>query len=172
MKINTTSPLFQTLQDVAGYLRKMATSIASGWGVEHDQEGRHTWNDVAVTHRAVDFFGGGTLTWTVESTDVTQNRYGLLGNRMHWTLYVASTSTGGVANTALRVRIPGKYRAAYTSSHGAGFCRDAGTAQAGIVETVAGADYVDIYQADLGTWSAAAAGNTAVAFSILFEVTR
>lgn len=56
MKLST-APVFNTIEGCVVYLRKLATSIAAGWNVQHQPDGTH--GAVSVTGFT---FGGDTQT--------------------------------------------------------------------------------------------------------------
>jgi hypothetical protein len=155
------------------WLRTLVTSIAAGWAVEHTAEGRHNWNWTTPTFDATRFTGDGTVTWTVASDDRVFERYGLLGDLMHWTLQIALSSTGGTASPTLRVYLPDGYRLVGSTFHAAAYASDAGGYPDGVL--IAGSNdrrYVEVVQQDGTNWSNAATNTTYLYFSIMVRVTR
>lgn len=98
------------------------TPLAPGVGTATYQYDATTARWRLITHRqglamtrtfsAGDFFAGGTQTWSVDAADVVVDSYQLDGNMVEWTLRVASTTVGGVANSELRCTIPGGFSCA------------------------------------------------------------
>lgn len=61
---------------------------------------------------AGDYTGSGSMTWTVESGDVTHSRYLLRGRTLFWNTNINTTTVGNTLNTELRITIPGGLTAA------------------------------------------------------------
>lgn len=122
------------------------------------------------TYAAGNFTGSGAMTWDVASGDVTTNAYTLIGKTLLWNLYLATTSTGGVASSQLRATIPGGFTCAKTI-RGAYWYSDAGGAlTCGIYEVLAGDTFAKFFTASVGSWSAVAVNNTSVFATIPLEV--
>jgi hypothetical protein len=78
---------------------------------------------------AADYGGTGGVTWTVTAGHVLVNRYVIVGNVMHWQVYIAGSTVAGSGNL-LTMRIPAG-RTAYSGTaatsqlydgvHGPGF---------------------------------------------------
>ncbi len=152
-------------------LQQIVASVAAGWHVEHLGDGTHDWHWTTPAFDAQRFRGDGTVTWTVASADREFENYAILGDVMIWNLGVGATDTGGSASANLQITIPGGYRSVGTVRFPAGYLEDAGTVRRGVVKGNIDQHYVQISH-DAGTWSAAAAGNTSVYFSVIFRVMR
>ena len=172
MKLPSVPTGVTTLAGLITWLRTLAASIASAWAVEHAADGTHRWSLTTPTFDATRFTGDGTITWTVGSNDLSHERYGRLGSLMYWTLYLASTSTGGSASPYFHVRLPERYVLADSCLTGAGYTVDAGAAVNAVVQGVIGDNFVYVYKYDGSNWSAAAANNTQVSFQVWCEVTE
>lgn len=96
-----------------------ATPLAAGTGVasyvydDTTDRWRLTSHDqgaaIAITFAAGDYVGDGTITWTVESADVLDPCYTIVGKKMIISAAIGSSTTGGTASTELRFTIPGGY---------------------------------------------------------------
>lgn len=120
----------------------------------------------AVSFAAGNFTANGSMTWTVDSGDVTRNHYMLLGKTLLWNLFVISTTVGGTLNNQLKVAIPGGYTPQGSNS-GACWIYDNGVGVPGLWET--SGTTIIIYRADLANFTAAT-NVTQVRFSAVFEV--
>jgi len=122
------------------------------------------WN--GVTYGAGNFTGSGALTWTVDSGDVAVNRYTDIGTTMLWSLGVVATSTGGTANTELRVTLPASRTVSATTT---GTCAglDNGTEVHSVWTATAGNTYVSFFRTISGAnWSNASTNATALRCTI------
>lgn len=121
------------------------------------------------TYASGNFTASGSMTWTVDSGDVTTYAYLLLGKTMFLTVYLSSTSVGGTLSNAFRIAIPGSNTAAGTVL-GTCLLRDNGTASVGQFYTgAAGATYVTVQKADASNFSAST-NNTVVSGSLIFPI--
>lgn len=149
-------------------MRSLVAAIAQSWQVEHLSNGRHDWRWTTPAFDAARFQGDGTITWTVEGTDRSLERYARLGDVLIWQLLILTSSTGGSASGQLRVTLPDGLRHV-TISAAAGRCRDAGTFVPAVVQTI-GPRTVAVLRADGGNWSAAASNNTNIGFSLVLPL--
>jgi hypothetical protein len=74
--------------------------------VEHDQ-GTY----ISPAFSSGDFTANGSMTWSVDSGDVLDYSYYLIGRRLLLNVYINNTTVGGTANTTLLVKIPGGFTA-------------------------------------------------------------
>lgn len=115
-----------------------------------------------VTHSAGNFTGSGSLTWTVDSGDMSINRYTDVGLTMWWSLGLVNTSTGGTASDELRVTLPASRTVAATTT---GACAgvDNGTPVETVYTATAGNTYVTFYRTIAGAnWSNASTNATSI----------
>jgi len=125
----------------------------------------------SVPFNASDFFGSGSMTWTVSSGNVQTFQYVIIGNMMTINFSIANTSVGGTPDTALRIKIPaGKrpstyYRLPILVSDNNGSTMALGTAILQIV------NYIECYK-DGGVFNnwAASSSNTRVSGSFTFSI--
>lgn len=119
-------------------------------------------------YNAANFTGNGTMTWTVDSGDITALKYMMLGKTMLLAFYMGATSVGGVLSTPLKMLIPGGYIAAVNNLAPL-LHNDAGAGNVwGFMQTTPGGSYVDMYKL-AGNWSASA-NSTSVFGQIAIEV--
>jgi len=120
----------------------------------------------AVSFSAGNFTGSGTITWTVTSGEVTQNRYMLVGKTMTWSIHVDASTLAGVGNTLL-VTIPGGFRAANPMECQ---CRvlDNSVEVSGYCFVSAGDTQIHIRKIGAGNWTASA--GTYVRVTMMLEV--
>lgn len=125
---------------------------------------------ITPTFAAGDYFGASSMTWTVDSGDVTTCKYWLSGTTLFVVVEVANTTVGGTPNSTLQRNIPGGFTSAFqaqktnpvnnngTTQHGKNFVTASGT--------------VLNFRNDAGSTSWSAATNTTGVFASLeFEVT-
>ena len=164
-------------------LRMILTNLSASWNVEHTESGTHgaitcssiserdrsvamgVWTTVPVM--AADFLAQAG-TWTVDAADVLNYQYMLVGTTMFFNGWFTTTSLSA-GPTYLTVTIPGGYK---TVQETQGACQlvDNGTYAAGSAFVLGGyGTTVTIARADNAAL-AASANNTAVRFSIAFEV--
>lgn len=121
---------------------------------------------------AGNFAGYGALTVTVASGDVVTQEYTLIGKTMTYNVVLTTVSTGGTADVAIKVKVPGSFTINKLVRVPC-IINDAGGGRAmGLAEAIAGDTFVYVYKdATLASnWSNAATDNTAIEFSITFEV--
>lgn len=123
---------------------------------------------------AGNFTAGGTQTWTVDAGDVVTYEYSVVNKVMTLVFSLNTTSVGGVANTDLRLAIPGGFVG--NKSQASMFVySDNGAAEAfGTAFTAVGVGYITLHKGASiintnGNW-AAAANTTYVYGSITLEV--
>lgn len=135
----------------------------------HDQG---AW--ITPAFSAGNYTGSGSLTVTVDSGDVTTNRYRLDGSKLTWMVELSSISTGGTASTEIRAAIPGGFTMAGSEIITPAPMQDAGAAFAvGMNVLSNGNAFVRWFKDLTGTsnWSNAAVNNTTIrAGTLVFDV--
>lgn len=124
------------------------------------------------TFDAANFTGFGALTVTVASGDVTTQEYTLIGKTMIYNVVLVTVSTGGTADVAIKVKIPGSFTANKTVRVPCIINNAGGGRTVGLAEVQAAGTFVFVYVDPtlVTNWSNAAANTTALEFSIAFEV--
>lgn len=168
MKLPLKGGLAQTPQDVAQSLERVANAVAAGWNVEHLPNGAHATVSEAVPFAATNFTAAGAMTWMVASGEVTSNRVMQIGTLMRWTVEIYGTTTGGVANSNLRIRIPNN-KLARGRQNGTFAWRDAGGTGNGYWVVVDGSNIVQLFK-DISLTAWAIGGSAGVAAQFLIEV--
>jgi len=137
-------------------------AIASNYGYYERSRTVAVGDWQGVPYSAGNFTGSGALTWTVDSGDVANNRYTDIGTTMIWSLGLVTTSTGGTANTELRVTLPASRTvSATTTGNCAGL--DNGTEVHSVWTATAGNTYVSFFRTISGAnWSNASTNATAL----------
>lgn len=105
MKLPAGFPAVGTLRGLASWIQTLAQSIASGWNVEHRENGRHKfpWVDVLPS-----VSGDSTMTWTGRT--ITLYRYRVIDDSMTIAFDVSAT-VGGTPTDALLIDLPAGYTA-------------------------------------------------------------
>lgn len=110
------------------------------------------WN--SVTYDSGNFGGNGSMTLGVDSGDITNNSFMLIGDTMWWNIRFGSATIGGTPNTELRLTIPGGFTAAQTTSVTPGYVNENGTIIDALAETVSGQTYVAVTKKGGANWAA------------------
>lgn len=150
-----------------GSCRMKYDATSARWRmIGHDQGAYITPTFAAGTYTA-----SGSLTWTVDSADVTTFAYYLSGRSMSVVFFLLSTSTGGVASTALQITIPLGMTTVFQARNTTLRYSDAGgAAAAGFISLTATSTLIRLNKMDGANWSNAAANNTEVEGEIFFGV--
>lgn len=108
---------------ISGTTVTNASLVAAGIG---------SWTD--VTYASGNFTGLGAMTWTVDSGDAQNYSYCRIGNVLHVSLWLITTSVGGTPNVALQVAVPGGLQASVAGTNNGGSYQysDAGTIATGL----------------------------------------
>lgn len=101
---------------------------------------------ITVTFDAANFTANGTMTWTVDSGDQVTFTYLIVGRTMEVVLALEGYTTGGVANTQLRVTIPGSYTVPTGTTQQLHWTFDNVTAKTGLILAVGGETYLRNYR--------------------------
>lgn len=155
------------------------TPLAAGSGVAMYQYDDTTDRWRLVAHEqgawitpafsAGDYTASGSMTWTVDSGDVSVNAYRVSGKTLTRAFGIITTTVGGTPSNELRSANPNGYTAAGRVFNG-GVMNDNGTAANGYLDTKsAGNGYVGFFLNSGANWQAAT-NNTAALSSISFEI--
>lgn len=120
----------------------------------------------SITYASGNFTASGSLTWTVDSGDVSVNRYTDIGTTMWWSLGLTNTSTSGTASTELRVTLPASRTISATTT---GTCAgvDNGTEVHTVWTATSGNTYVSFFRTISGAnWSNASTNATSIRCTI------
>jgi hypothetical protein len=119
-------------------------------------------------YNAGDFDTGTAMTWTVEAGDLLAFRYGLQGGLLYVSLYILSSSIGGVVNTGLRARIPGGFTATRNMRTPI-VVIDNGAHGIGAAYVQPASNLISIVRMPVANFTASA-NNTGIAFQMWIEV--
>ena len=112
------------------------------------------WTDVAYS--GANFTANGSMTWTVQSGDVTTFSYTITGKTLTADFYLVNTTVGGTLNTTLQIAIPAGFTAAKSQRTPTVTYQDnAGTETVGTCEVTNGATVLSIRKLGSGNWTAA-----------------
>lgn len=124
---------------------------------------------VSPPYDASNFSAGGSMTWTVDRTDVTTYEYFLNGKAMVVAFNLSFTSVGGTPDQLLRIAIPGGF-IPYRTVQNLMMYNNNGSADGwGRVVAVKGQPTLWLFRPDNAPWSASA-NKTNVSGEITFEV--
>jgi hypothetical protein len=153
-------------------LRDVAETISGVWDFTNGlkERGRSAkigeWTDVA--YNSGDFTASAG-TWTVDSGDVLEFKYALVGKTMFVSFVIAGTDLSSAAEK-LKIAIPGGFTAANRSDN-FGFATDnGGTPEPATVTVLAGGTTIDCGLLDGTNWASTAADNTNIVGEIFFDV--
>jgi hypothetical protein len=123
---------------------------------------------VPPAYDAANFSASGSMTWTVQNTDVATYAYTLLNRTMTLSFSFDNTSVGGTPDYVLRIKIPNGKVATKAMSSKVRLLDNSTPADAWCY-TSAGGTWVDIQREDFATFSASTNATT-VQGQITFEV--
>jgi hypothetical protein len=129
------------------------------------------WTDIPWALGAA-FTASGAMTWTVASADQITYAYALVGKTMHVMVTLQLTTTAGVADTTLKVAVPGGGTIAKQFTSTGAAIADAGTSavhEAILVTGVVGGSTIDLYRMGAATWPNSV-NQCSVWFCVTFEV--
>jgi hypothetical protein len=163
---------YSTIGELANYLRRIVPRISVSWNVEHSVDGRHRIPWESPEFSANDFYAV-SGTWTVIATNVIAYQYATLGPLTFVNFNVQYSTLAGGLGTELRVRIPGRLRAASKEFTGGGWISsDVGVngpaALQVFTRTGAVADHLGLFKTDLSNW-VASAGDVGVRGFLVFD---
>lgn len=104
------------------------------------------------TFAAGDFTANGSMTWTVQSGDVTTYAWRLDGKMMTVLVTLATTTVGGTANTQLNIKVPGGYIAAKRAINPC-FVLDNNVRATGYLEVAAAGTNIIVQRTDGANWT-------------------
>lgn len=124
-----------------------------------------------VTYASGDFSGNGSMTWTVESGDVSTFQYMIVNKTMWVNFYLLTTSIGGTPNSTLYIKIPAS-KSAVTPTQNACAISDNGTARTGTVRVNPGVDGATLIAITIlaGGSFAASTNNSAFLGQLCFQI--
>jgi hypothetical protein len=134
--------------------------------VDHDQGAF-----ITPAYAAGDFTASGSMTWTVDSGDISTYAYKLDGRRLSVLFAIISTSVGGTLSNNLRIKVPGGFtNTKFVLSVSLNYV-DAGSGgnTAGFVRITVGGTNIECYKFNVGNWTSAT-NNTETYGEIFFEV--
>ena len=143
-----------TADGLSGWLRMLVTSVAAGWGVEHQADGRHSWHWTDLAYSDLHFSASGSMTWTVASGDVLQARWGRLGDWRVFSVRIANATVGGTVSTNLQIDLPNNEVGAAWATGGCGYTTDNGTAVNGVWEVQPDSRVLSVIKHDVSNWTA------------------
>lgn len=125
---------------------------------------------ITRTFDAGNFTGSASMTWTVESGDVSVDAYRLDGNILAYSFNLSNTSVGGTLNNSLQITLPNGYTIAAQATNATGY-RDAGAAQTigRIGANPASGTFFTLTKLDNSAWSSAT-NNTNANSSIIVTI--
>jgi hypothetical protein len=161
-----------TFAGIATYSHATPIVLTStGGGIKERNRSVQLGEWQAFAFSAGNFTGNGTQTWTVDDADETI-RYTLVGKTLTILFLINSTTVGGVANTELRLTLPGSMTVGTLDAYAAVQISDnGGSFQTGLARAVGGATYVAFYK-DMTTnsnWTAAT-NQTSIHGQITLEI--
>lgn len=151
-----------TFSDMAAFtvgLKERSRTVAMGdWAAHAYSAGDFTTSNVSHA-------------WTVDSGDVTTNRYMLVGKTVTWQFVLASTDLGGDA-AHLRIAVPGSLTEASLTRMGACRAVDGGVSLTPFLGywLMDGSGYAKLFRGDAANWTTTSGDNMAVACTIVFEI--
>lgn len=126
-----------------------------------------TWTTPA--YAAGTYTGSGSMTWTVDSGDVSTLAYTIQGKKMTVAITVGPTSVGGTPSNTLQVTIPDGRTAAKAMYNALGVLIDNSTRTTGTIGTAAASTLISIQRTDVANFTAATDATT-VRGEITFEI--
>jgi hypothetical protein len=163
---------------IAAQLRRIQTnsSLAPGVTSVAGRSGAATLSPselnvgwISPQYSAGNFSAGGSMTWTVDRTDITTYEYFLTGKAMVVAFNLSFTSVGGAPDQLLRIAIPGGNIPYRTVQNLIMYNNNGGPDGWGRVVAVKGQPTLWLFRPDNAAWSASA-NKTNVSGEIMFEV--
>jgi hypothetical protein len=97
-----------------GWVRYLYDGTTAKWRMVGHEQGAY----IAPAFNSAAFTANGSMTWTVESGDVTGFSYYLSGRQLTFQFYLVNTSVGGTPDTLLQINMPGGFTIASQNSNG------------------------------------------------------
>lgn len=108
---------------------------------------------ISVAYSAGDYTGSGSMTWTVDSGDVSTFQYRQLGAMLELMINISTSTIGGTPSTGLRVALPGGFTAVTaTFSYQFAYIFNNSANMAGY--TLPGSTYLEIRRIDGANYTA------------------
>jgi hypothetical protein len=123
---------------------------------------------ITPTFAAGNFTANGSMTWTVESGDVTTYAYRIDGKMMTVLVTIATTTVGGTPNTQLRIAVPAGRTSAKRVINPC-FLLDNNVRATGYLDVGAGATFITVNRTDTSNFTAST-NLTYVYGEITFEI--
>lgn len=121
------------------------------------------------SYDSANFVGGSSMTWTVESGDVTTYAWMMIGaHTMLVALYIGPGTIGGTPDLSCKIKIPNSKTATKTIRTGC-LVYDNLTAMNGILQATAGDTWIYCFKSDVSNWTAGTNVNYVMG-TITFEV--
>jgi len=125
---------------------------------------------ITPAYAAGDFTASGSMTWTVDSGDITVYAYRLAGKMLAMQFAIISTTVGGTVSNNLRIKIPGGFtNTKYVLSVSLNYSDNGSGNTAGFLQVGAGNTYIECYKFSVANWTLAT-NATGVYGEIFFEV--
>lgn len=90
---------------------EQAFSAIQVWAANID-----TWGVFTMAGTPADFTASGAMVWTVEPDDINQVWWTVIGNALHFNVWLRHTSVGGTPDTELYIRLPNSFTPAHDTS--------------------------------------------------------
>jgi Pectate lyase superfamily protein len=141
-------------------------SLARWIMIEHEQG---QW--VTPGYAGGNYTGNSSMTWTVDSGDVTTQKYRLSGTSLTVVYDLTTTSSGGVQSTDLQITNAawGSFTSLNKTSNAVGLASDNGSVVTAYAQVAASGTLIALRKTSAANWSAAT-NTTAVDGQITFEV--
>lgn len=126
---------------------------------------------ITRTFDAGNFTGSASMTWTVDSGDVSVDAYRLDGSVLAYSFNITSTDVGGTTNNTLQITLPNGYTIAAQAVNTLGY-RDAGASQTigRVGANPASNTIFALTKIDNSAWTATSSDNTNVNSSIIVTI--
>lgn len=124
---------------------------------------------VAVTYSGANFFGTGTMNWTVDASDQVRFSYLLNGKTMTVSFYLDATTLSGTATSEVRIIIPAGATVKNWCT-GTVWIVAGALGYAGVIRGAVGATYLSVFKADLTNYTLST-NNTIFTGTFTFEIT-
>lgn len=145
-----------------GYVYDTTTNC---WRMEWVEPGA----PIAVAHSSGDYTANGSMTWTVESGDLTAFKYRQSGKIVWVSVLVETSSVGGTPDQQLLITLPNSFVSTVATGNLPAFVRDNGTNEVGPLSVAASGTTLRFFRSGAANWSASA-NNTSVGTNLMLEV--
>jgi hypothetical protein len=126
---------------------------------------------ITATYAGGNFTGNASMTWTVDSGDVSTCEYYLRGRMLTVNWYLTTTSVGGTVSSALQIANAawGSYTATKITTGSTSYSDNGASQTPGFCQIAAAATVIQNFKQGLASWTLATNTTTATG-SIAFEV--